>query len=176
MYVADVSVLSQEMLRDESDVITALALESISLMCNADALDFYKAWPVVYQSLPCPPDDRPPVMEQWVALLTYGQLDAKAYPEKAAALIQLLWTAAKDPSSAVRPLAWLWHWHIVCHWKHINAYIVERIIVVSAPEHHQSALENWFRISCCIHALQLWGHIHIHGAAKLALIVNILRW
>lgn len=91
----------QEMLTDEIDSVAALALESIALMCEADALDFYKAWPVVCSIFPTLPRERPTVAAQWAALLAHGQLDAKAFPERAGTLIDLLWIAAKDPCDLV---------------------------------------------------------------------------
>ena len=90
-------LLLQEMLEDELDAVAALALECLALLCEADALDFYKAWPVVCKQFPTIPKDRPAVAEQWVALLGHGHLDARAYPERAAAIIDLLWLAAADP-------------------------------------------------------------------------------
>lgn len=91
----------QEMLEDESDAVASLALESLAALCNADALDFYKAWPVVHRVMPNLPQERPLAKVQWVAVLSYGYLDAKAYPDKAGALMQLLWKAAKDHSPEV---------------------------------------------------------------------------
>ena len=91
----------QEMLNDKVDAVAALGLESIALMCEADALDFYKAWPIICRNFPTLPTARPVVAKHWVALLAHGQLDAKAFPDRAAALIDLLWLAAKDPSSQV---------------------------------------------------------------------------
>ena len=89
------------MLNDEADEVAALGLQSIALMCEADALDFYAAWPIVCRIFPTLPRERLLVAKSWVALLAYGQLDAKAFPERAAALIDLIWLAAKDPSSQV---------------------------------------------------------------------------
>ena len=91
----------QEMLEDREDAVAALAIDCIALMCEADALDFYKAWPIVWHIFPTLPKERPLVAKAWVALLTHGQLDVKAFPEKAAALIDLLWIAAKDPMPQV---------------------------------------------------------------------------
>ena len=85
------------MLEDREDAVAALGIDCIALMCEADALDFYKAWPIVWHIFPTLPSERPLVAKAWVALLAHGQLDAKAFPEKAAALIDLLWIAAKDP-------------------------------------------------------------------------------
>ena len=92
------------MLADELDLVTSLALDSIALMCEADALDFYKAWPVVCKQMPTLPRDRPRVAASWVALVGHGQLDVRAHPERAATLLDLLWLASRDPSALVIPV------------------------------------------------------------------------
>ena len=89
------------MLNDDSDAVAALGLDSVALMCEADALDFYTAWPIICRSFPTLPRERALIAKSWVALLAHGQLDAKSFPERAAALIDLLWLAAKDPLSKV---------------------------------------------------------------------------
>lgn len=98
---------------DESDAIAAMGLECISLMCKADALDFYKAWPVVCHQFTDPPSERPLVAAKWVALLADGHLDAKAFPEKAQALMDLLWLAAKDPLPQVKTAKCTQHFSLI---------------------------------------------------------------
>lgn len=44
----------------------------------------------------------PRVAARWVALVGHGALDAEAYPEMAAPLLDLLWGAAKHPEPEVR--------------------------------------------------------------------------
>lgn len=86
------------MLGDASDAVAALGLECVILLCSADTLDFYAAWAVVQQQFPGLPRDRPLAARKWVALLGHGALDAAAEPERAAAVIDLLWLAVKDPA------------------------------------------------------------------------------
>lgn len=55
----------------------------------------------------------PRVAARWVALVGHGALDAEAYPEMAAPLLDLLWGAAKHPEPEVRVLVLVlgqrWH-------------------------------------------------------------------
>lgn len=89
------------MLRDDADPVAALALDCIALLCAADVLDFYGAWPVVVKHMPSLPHARPLVARKWVALLAHGALDAKAVPTQAAAALDLLWLAARDKDPQV---------------------------------------------------------------------------
>lgn len=88
----------QEMLADESEAVASVALDCIRLLCEADTLDFYGAWPVVVSALPGPQRGRLQVARRWVGLLACGALDAKAAPDQAHAVLELLWHAAEDES------------------------------------------------------------------------------
>jgi len=52
-------MLMQEMLGDALDGVAGMGLECISLLCEADVLDFYSAWPVVVAHFPDLPHNRP---------------------------------------------------------------------------------------------------------------------
>ncbi|KAK9824076.1 hypothetical protein WJX72_007541 [[Myrmecia] bisecta] len=95
----------QECMHDEEEGVAALGLECIGLLCEADALDFYAAWRVVHARCPRLPA-RPLVAREWVALLAHGGLDAAVYPDRAAAVIDLLWAATSSPVAQVREAAY----------------------------------------------------------------------
>ena len=73
---------------------TALALEAIGSLCDADALDFYAALKVVVsrKHLHDLPKD-PLVASRWVRLLGCGRLDAAARPAAAAAAVAAAFAA-----------------------------------------------------------------------------------
>ena len=76
-------------------VARALALESVRLMCDADALDFYAAFRVVVARLG---DGAPAdviVRTEWARLLGAGWLDADARPDAAAAVAGAAWECAR---------------------------------------------------------------------------------
>ena len=76
-------------------VARALALESVRLMCDADALDFYAAFRVVVARLG---DGAPAdviVRTEWARLLGAGWLDADVRPDAAAAVAGAAWECAK---------------------------------------------------------------------------------
>ena len=56
---------SQECLADESPAVVAVALDCVALLCEADVLEFYAAWRVVYRSLPRLPE-HPAAAAAWV--------------------------------------------------------------------------------------------------------------
>lgn len=60
---------------------------------------------VVHRRLPTLPAHALPAAA-WVALLEGGVLDAEAYPEKAAAILQGLWSAMRHASPKVGALGW----------------------------------------------------------------------
>jgi Protein of unknown function (DUF3730) len=86
------------MMNEADPAVAALGLESISLLCGHDALDFYMAWAVVRKTHAAPPSS-PLVAAQWVGLLAHGALDMLVYPDRAAAIIDTLWaTCQQNPS------------------------------------------------------------------------------
>ena len=81
--------------RKAPPVARALALESVRLMCDADALDFYAAFRVVVARLG---DGAPAdviVRTEWARLLGAGWLDADARPDAAAAVAGAAWECAR---------------------------------------------------------------------------------
>ena len=58
----------QEALQDESDAVAALGMEAMSLLCEADTLDFYAAWRVVQQQFPTLPSHRPLLAQRYFTL------------------------------------------------------------------------------------------------------------
>eukprot|EP00803_Ostreobium_quekettii_P000615 evm.model.scf_1920.1 EVM.evm.TU.scf_1920.1 scf_1920:1132-13661(+) len=95
----------QQCATDPSEPVAALALEAIGVLCHHDVLDFYKAWTVVQRWYPRLPDGLL-LAEQWVALMAHGGLDAQSYPERAAAIHELLWAASKHPKMQVRSMVY----------------------------------------------------------------------
>jgi len=81
--------------RKAPPVARALALESVRLMCDADALDFYAAFRVVVARLG---DGAPAdviVRTEWARLLGAGWLDADARPDAAAAVAGAAWECVR---------------------------------------------------------------------------------
>ncbi|GAB4813990.1 hypothetical protein N2152v2_001036 [Parachlorella kessleri] len=94
-----------ECLEDAAPQVQALGLRCIELLCEADCLDFYKAWRVVQARFPSLPS-HPAAAAAWVALLAQGVLDADVYPEVARGTLSALWLAAANPSPQVRRQAY----------------------------------------------------------------------
>ncbi|GAQ88025.1 ARM repeat superfamily protein [Klebsormidium nitens] len=84
----------QAAIQDPNPVVSALGLESLEVLCEDDAIDFYTAWRVVRRTFPTLPDD-PRVAARWASLLAHGALDARAEPDLAAEVLSLLLEAAK---------------------------------------------------------------------------------
>ena len=105
----------QDSLTDSCDAVVALTLDSIGALCNRDALEFYQSWQVprmrlvsgsvllpitindglpqvVHRVLPRLPRG-PLASVAWLDLLSHGALDAEVFPDRARALMQLLWAA-----------------------------------------------------------------------------------
>jgi hypothetical protein len=85
---------------DKHPAVAALGLQALALLCEADELDFYGAWAVVHKRLPDIPMS-PILAREWVGLLQYGALDADVYPERAAAVVSLIWLATSHASPKV---------------------------------------------------------------------------
>lgn len=69
-------------------------------LCEADRLDFYKAWPIVQARHPDVPT-KPVLAREWVSLLRCGHLDAPVEPDRAALVINLLWKTVSHASPLV---------------------------------------------------------------------------
>lgn len=93
-----------ECLEDSAPEIQAAGLECIAELCEADTLDFYKAWKVVRPAVPTLPM-HPSAGASWLRLLASGCLDAGVYPEIAKGIVRALWAATKHPEPAVRAQA-----------------------------------------------------------------------
>ncbi|KAD2393676.1 hypothetical protein E3N88_40653 [Mikania micrantha] len=73
-------ILSVEACIESTDaIIQALGIQSLSLLCEADVVDFYTAWGVIANIC---------------LLLKWGALDAESYPEYASSVLQILWEVA----------------------------------------------------------------------------------
>lgn len=88
-------------MKDRSPAVSTLGLRCLTALCTADALDFYKAWCLVHAWLPAPPPHPAPAAA-WVRLLACGAFDAAAHPDKATAIVQLLWAATGHGDARVR--------------------------------------------------------------------------
>lgn len=87
-------------MEDPDDAVQSLGLAAIADLCAVDALDFYAAWRVVHQRLPRLPPG-PLAAAQWIGMLQHGTLDALVQPERAAAIVELLRSAAHHPAPQV---------------------------------------------------------------------------
>ncbi|KAL3139450.1 hypothetical protein ABBQ38_003780 [Trebouxia sp. C0009 RCD-2024] len=95
----------QECVEDPYEAVAALGLQAIALLCEDDVLEFYAAWRVVHRAFPKVPSQEL-VAVQWVGMLKHGVLDADANPDKAAVIIDMLWTSTVHPSPQVRAAAY----------------------------------------------------------------------
>lgn len=68
----------------------ALGLQSLSLLCEADVVDFYTAWEVVATHVNSYTEE-PVVAASLVTLLRWGALDVEAYPDMARSVLLILW-------------------------------------------------------------------------------------
>lgn len=100
IWLRHLHVVLQECVKDPVPAVAALGLQTLTLMCAVDVLDFYKAWKLVRAWVPQLPD-HPQMAAAWVSLLACGALDAPAYPHKAEAILELLWTAVKHSKPQV---------------------------------------------------------------------------
>ncbi|KAL0048382.1 hypothetical protein WJX82_001959 [Trebouxia sp. C0006] len=95
----------QECMEDKCESVAALGLQAIALLCEDDVLEFYAAWRVVHKVLPKIPQQEM-VAAEWVNLLRHGVLDVDVYADKAAVIIDMLWSAAGHASPKVRAAAY----------------------------------------------------------------------
>ncbi len=77
--------------------VQAAGLECVAELCEADILDFYKAWKVVKPLVPTLPQ-HPLAAAAWLRFLASGGLDAAVYPEISRGILKALWAAACDVS------------------------------------------------------------------------------
>jgi len=78
--------------------VQATGLECVAELCEADILDFYKAWKVVKPLVPTLPQ-HPVAAAAWLRVLASGGLDAAVYPEIAQGILKALWAAASGYDS-----------------------------------------------------------------------------
>ncbi|KAJ0711363.1 hypothetical protein HanOQP8_Chr09g0323011 [Helianthus annuus] len=93
-------ILSVEACIESTDaIIKALGIQSLSLLCEADVIDFYTAWGVIAKYVSSYSTD-PVVAKNVCLLLRWGAMDAEAYPEYATGVMQIIWEVAtsKHPS------------------------------------------------------------------------------
>ncbi|KAK9067315.1 hypothetical protein SSX86_014641 [Deinandra increscens subsp. villosa] len=87
-------ILSVEACIESTDaIIQALGIQSLSLLCEADVVDFYTAWGVIAKYLPSY-STNPVVAKSICLLLRWGAMDAESYPESATRVLQILWEVA----------------------------------------------------------------------------------
>lgn len=85
---------------DCNPCLASLGLSCIGMLCENDVLDFYKAWKVVQRWHPkLPTSDL--VVQEWIALIGHGHLDAHMHPDKLEAILQILWSATKHANPKV---------------------------------------------------------------------------
>jgi hypothetical protein len=92
-----------------SPMVAALALDALGDLCAAGEVDWYTAWRVVARSHPTLPGTgtgagsvpRTALAAAWVRLLAGGARDATTHPDKAAAVVDLLWSATEHPAPEV---------------------------------------------------------------------------
>lgn len=83
---------------DPDPVVQAAGLECVAELCEADILDFYKAWKIVKPLMPALPQ-HPVVAAAWLRVLASGGLDAAVYPEVSRGILKALWSAASHRHS-----------------------------------------------------------------------------
>ncbi|XP_052196381.1 protein RST1 isoform X2 [Diospyros lotus] len=77
-------------IESQDPVVQALGFQSLSHLCEADAIDFYTAWAVICQHVLNSSKD-PHVAYSTCLLLRWGAMDANAYPEASRTVLQILW-------------------------------------------------------------------------------------
>ncbi|XP_071712037.1 protein RST1 [Rutidosis leptorrhynchoides] len=87
-------ILSVEACIESTDtIIQALGIQSLSLLCEADVIDFYTAWDVVSKYALSYSTD-PVIANSISQLLRWGAMDAESYPESATSVMKILWEIA----------------------------------------------------------------------------------
>ncbi|KAH0467444.1 hypothetical protein IEQ34_004682 [Dendrobium chrysotoxum] len=77
-------------IESEDSTVKALGLRSLSLLCEADVVDFYTAWEVVAKHVNTYTEE-PVVAAGLVTLLRWGALDVETYPDIAKIIMLVLW-------------------------------------------------------------------------------------
>lgn len=91
----------QDCMSDSNPEVAALGFDALAALCHDDAIDFYSAWKVVQRLYPTLPGFSNLLASKWVGLLAYGALDVAVVPDKAVAVVQLLWAATNHHSAQV---------------------------------------------------------------------------
>ncbi|KAL4520911.1 hypothetical protein Ndes2526B_g00093 [Nannochloris sp. 'desiccata'] len=78
--------------------VQAAGLECVAELCEADILDFYKAWKIVQPLVPTLPQ-HPLAAGAWLRVLASGGLDSAVYPEISRGILKALWAAASNHHS-----------------------------------------------------------------------------
>ena len=76
----------------------AIGLETIEVLFQAEALDFYPAFKIVTKEMPTRPKDSNLVAKRWLRLLKYGVEDADVVPEASSLVVNALIDCALDES------------------------------------------------------------------------------
>ena len=76
----------------------AIGLETIGVLFEAQALDFYPAFKTVTKEMPTRPKDSNLVAKRWLRLLKYGVDDADVAPEAGSLVVNALIDCALDES------------------------------------------------------------------------------
>ena len=76
----------------------AIGLETIEVLFQAEALDFYPAFKIVTKEMPTRPKDSNLVAKRWLRLLKYGVEDADVVPEAGSLVVNALIDCALDQS------------------------------------------------------------------------------
>ena len=84
--------------RNRPSVCRAIGLETIEVLFEAEALDFYPAFKTVTKEMPTRPKDSNLVAMRWLRLLKYGVEDADVVPEAGSLVVNALIDCALDES------------------------------------------------------------------------------
>eukprot|EP00850_Spirogloea_muscicola_P013945 SM000097S24798 [mRNA] locus=s97:283471:295374:+ [translate_table: standard] len=95
----EVVLLIKAGLKSKANAILALSLQSIALLCQQDALDFYTAWKAVSAEMPMVPQE-PFVAACYCSFLRFGALDSAAHPSVAGSIMQVLWAQVRHDESS----------------------------------------------------------------------------
>ncbi|XP_075090741.1 protein RST1 isoform X2 [Nicotiana tabacum] len=77
-------------IEQQDPLIQSLGLQSLGHLCEADAIDFYSAWDVIAKHV-LNYSASAMVAHSLCLLLTWGALDAQAYPEASVNVLKILW-------------------------------------------------------------------------------------
>jgi hypothetical protein len=131
--VLDCICCLQDCLADPRPAVAALAMEAVSALTKEDTLDFYTVWQVVNQCLPPQKvlaaaagsgtvkvdTGAVELAVQMVDLLACAVLDARLYADRAAAILELLWSVAVQHAHP-KVGGWVWTWVYGCTRSHCS--------------------------------------------------------